>query len=103
MVSTRVAIATEGAAPKSPAKLFGFRMSPKIANKETAKPPIKNRNRYCNVPSPAQRDGQRVKGRVPRPGPLNRRSSDKSLGLANPVYYASWTWNDLIRKRVSQV
>jgi hypothetical protein len=34
-----VAIATEGAAAKKPAKLLGFTSSPKAANKETTAPP----------------------------------------------------------------
>jgi len=48
-VSTRDARATEGAAPNKPAKLFGFRMVPKVENAETNSPPIRKRIR--SVPS----------------------------------------------------
>src|SRR5262252_3391741 len=44
MVNTRVASATEGAAPKIPAKLFGRTMSPRTAKNETTAPPIRNLN-----------------------------------------------------------
>lgn len=43
IVSARVASATEGAAPKTPAKLFGREISPTMAKRQTAKPPSKNR------------------------------------------------------------
>src|SRR6266478_5899216 len=43
----RLASATEGAAENKPAKLFGFKASPKPANKQTAAPPIKNRSTHC--------------------------------------------------------
>src|ERR1700722_6911409 len=39
-VKTRVARATEGAAPNNPAKLLGFNRSPNSANPETATPPM---------------------------------------------------------------
>jgi hypothetical protein len=42
MVSPRVARAIEGAAPNNPAKLFGRKMSPMIANKLTTIPPMRN-------------------------------------------------------------
>src|SRR5262252_1295737 len=42
MVNTKVASATDGAAPKIPAKLFGRTMSPRAAKKETTAPPIRN-------------------------------------------------------------
>ena len=48
-VSPRVASATDGAAPNSPAKLFGLSTSPRQANKETIAPPTRNRNRYCST------------------------------------------------------
>src|SRR5438105_1340087 len=44
-VSPRVASATEGAAPKRPAKLLGFSRSPKTAKAETTIPPVRNRSR----------------------------------------------------------
>src|SRR5712672_785613 len=40
-----VARATDGAAPSRPAKLFGFRTSPRIAKIETTTPPTTNRTR----------------------------------------------------------
>lgn len=51
-VSPRVASATDGAAPNNPAKLFGLRMSPIIANEETTSPPTKNRITICVIASP---------------------------------------------------
>src|ERR1700739_527673 len=50
IVSPSVAKATEGAAPKSPAKLLGFSTSPIMAKKETTNPPIRNRNISSIVP-----------------------------------------------------
>src|SRR5690348_13494602 len=44
-VNVNVASATEGAAPKSPAKLLGLNTPPRIANPETTAPPITNRKR----------------------------------------------------------
>src|SRR5690242_9109081 len=41
--SPSVASATDGAAEKSPAKLFGFKTSPSTANSDTIVPPIANR------------------------------------------------------------
>src|SRR6478735_7677021 len=41
--SPSVASATDGAAPKIPAKLLGFSMSPSTENTETTTPPITNR------------------------------------------------------------
>jgi len=43
IVSVKLARATEGAALNSPAKLFGFKMSPESANSEITVPPIRNR------------------------------------------------------------
>jgi len=43
MVRRRVARAIDGAAPKRPAKLFGSRMSERIANADTKMPPIRKR------------------------------------------------------------
>src|ERR1700759_777195 len=51
-----VASATEGAAPKRPAKLLGLNMSPRMANNETARPPITNRARY-SITAPCSRAG----------------------------------------------
>jgi len=45
MVNPSVAIATEGAAAKRPAKLLGITKSPKAANKETTAPPTMKRIR----------------------------------------------------------
>src|SRR5215470_7633673 len=45
MVRPSVATATEGAAPNSPAKLFGLNTSPRTEKKETAIPPIRKRTR----------------------------------------------------------
>ena len=45
IVKPSVARATDGAAPNNPAKLFGFRIFPKVANTETKSPPTKNRNK----------------------------------------------------------
>src|SRR5579864_582086 len=42
-VNPSVASATEGAAPNSPAKLFGSNRSPRIAKDETTPPPITKR------------------------------------------------------------
>src|ERR1700742_1299015 len=42
MVSPMLARATEGAAPKSPAKPLGFKTSPIKANAETIVPPMRN-------------------------------------------------------------
>src|SRR5437763_11891773 len=42
-VRTKVARATEGAAPKIPAKLLGLNRSPRTAKVETTAPPIKKR------------------------------------------------------------
>src|SRR5438105_1976170 len=44
-VRQRVARATEGAAPNSPAKLLGLNKSPNSANAETTAPPIRNRRK----------------------------------------------------------
>ena len=44
-VSAKVARATDGAAPNSPAKLFGFKRSPMIANAATIALPTRNRTR----------------------------------------------------------
>src|SRR3981081_3431083 len=41
--------ATEGAAPKRPAKLFGRNMSPSNANAETTMPPAKKRMMYSKA------------------------------------------------------
>src|SRR5438046_6847623 len=46
-VRTIVARATDGAAPKSPAKLFGFNVSLRTANMETMIPPKITRIRIC--------------------------------------------------------
>lgn len=43
--SARVASATDGAAPNSPAKLFGLNRSPSSANVETDSPPMMKRIR----------------------------------------------------------
>jgi hypothetical protein len=43
--SPKVARATEGAPPKSPAKLFGLKRSPSKAKVETKAPPIAKRNK----------------------------------------------------------
>src|ERR1700746_144434 len=40
-----VASATDGAAPNSPAKLFGLKTSPRTEKNETAIPPIRKRSR----------------------------------------------------------
>jgi hypothetical protein len=45
MVNPSVAIATEGAAAKRPAKLLGFTASLKAANKQTMVPPTMKRIR----------------------------------------------------------
>lgn len=45
IVSAKVASATDGAAPKSPAKLFGFNTSPMIAKTDTTAPPTRKRIR----------------------------------------------------------
>jgi hypothetical protein len=45
MVKPSVARAIDGAAPNSPAKLFGFSTFPKAANAETKSPPTRNRNK----------------------------------------------------------
>jgi hypothetical protein len=47
IVRLRVPSATDGAAPKSPAKLFGLNKSPKIANNVTTVPPMRKRTRIC--------------------------------------------------------
>ena len=49
MVSPKVASATEGAAPKRPAKLAGLKTLPKAANADTAQPPMKNRKMMAST------------------------------------------------------
>src|ERR1700693_1472559 len=44
IVNASVARAIDGAAPNNPAKLFGLRIFPKVANAETKSPPTRNRN-----------------------------------------------------------
>src|SRR3954447_5810024 len=51
MVRPRVARATEGAAPKSPAKDFGRKMSPRMAKRLTTVPPMKKRRRRSRISS----------------------------------------------------
>jgi hypothetical protein len=53
-VKASVARPTEGAAPNSPAKLFGFNTSPSAAKNETARPPIKKRKKssVMKIPQP---------------------------------------------------
>src|SRR5258708_5666323 len=53
----RLARAIEGAAENKPAKLFGFKASPKAANKQTTAPPIRNRNTYCMAAASGDRIG----------------------------------------------
>src|SRR5882757_1725806 len=53
----RLARAIEGAAENKPAKLFGFKASPKAANKLTTAPPIRNRNIYCMAAASFKRVG----------------------------------------------
>jgi hypothetical protein len=48
-VITSVANAIDGAAPKSPAKLFGCNASPNAANAETAIPPAMKRKKYSSI------------------------------------------------------
>ena len=45
IVKASVARAIDGAAPNNPAKLFGLRIFPKVANAETKSPPTRNRNK----------------------------------------------------------
>ncbi len=45
IVKPSVARAIDGAAPNNPAKLFGLRIFPKVANAETKSPPTRNRNK----------------------------------------------------------
>jgi len=48
-VITSVANAIAGAAPNSPAKLFGRNASPNAANAETAIPPAMKRKKYSSI------------------------------------------------------
>ena len=50
-----VANATDGAAPRSPAKLFGLRASASVAKTETTNPPTRNRTTTSIVISDQQR------------------------------------------------
>ncbi len=52
IVMPNVASATEGAAPKSPAKLLGFKISAIIAKSETTEPPIKKRTTSSFIKTP---------------------------------------------------
>jgi hypothetical protein len=49
MVMASVPSATDGAAPKRPAKLRGLKMSPNAAKPETASPPMKKRRIYSSM------------------------------------------------------
>lgn len=46
-VKARVASATEGAAPKIPANVFGLKTSAREANAQTTKPPMRKRSTNC--------------------------------------------------------
>jgi hypothetical protein len=64
IVIPSVASAIEGAAPNNPAKLFGFKTSPRTAKTETTRPPTKKRISNCKmIALPCRFSRLRRKGR----------------------------------------
>jgi hypothetical protein len=89
MVIPNVANAIEGAAPNNPAKLFGFKTSPRTAKTETTRPPTKKRISNCkmlDLPGWFSRSCREGKGTIARSLRMTRKDDEFCETLTCPEY-----------------